>query len=185
MSKKQSDWEAQRTNRFCFVSSIPEQREDLKQKVKEYPFWAYIDHEADSKIDNEEDKGEHTHFMIKCKGTMSVRQIANQLAIPSHMVQPCRQERSYGRYFIHLDNTEKIQYKLSDITTNKPSRFVIWSTDNQDDDIRRLYGDLTKLRNGELTPKDFIDLHYVELSQLNLYQKIRIFDLLNPSPYLT
>ena len=126
MSKKNSEWENQRTNRFCFVSSLPEQRDKLKQLVREYPFWAFIDHIADSKQDDETDKGEHTHFMIKCKGTMSVKQIANQLDIPSHMVQPCRQERSYGRYFLHLDNPDKIQYELSSVTTNKISRFNIW-----------------------------------------------------------
>lgn len=178
MAKKNTDWENQRTNRFCFVSSIKEQRTELKEKVKEYPFWAYIDHIADSKIDNEEDKGEHSHYMIKCKGTMSVKQIANQLMIPSHMVQPCRQERSYGRYFLHLDNKDKIQYKISDVTSNKVSRFVIWSQDNQDDDIRRLYADLLKLRKGVIKAEDFIDLHYVEMSSLNLYQKIKIFELI-------
>ena len=127
MSKKRSDWDSQRTNRFCTVSFIPEQIADLQVKIKNYPFWAYINHLPDKVVKEDSDKKPHCHFMWKCKGTMSVLQVANQLDIPSHMIQPCRFERSYGRYFLHLDDKDKIQYSLSDVQTNKKSRFVIWS----------------------------------------------------------
>lgn len=174
------EWnENDKSNRFCFVSHIPEQREELKQSVRGFPFWAYIDHLAEKKPDSDEETHEHTHFMIRIKGTNSIKSIARTLGIPSNFVQICWVDRSYGRYFLHLDNPDKTQYKMSDIHTNKPSRFVIWQTDNQDDDVRRLYNDICKLKKGELSKKDFIDLHYVEIQSMGFYQKFNFLTSLD------
>lgn len=174
MSRQKWD-ENDKSNRFCFVSHMPEQRKELKEAVKGFPFWAWIDHQPEDTKEDEAEHKEHTHFMIKIKGTNSIKSIAKTLGLPSHMVQICWIERSYGRYFLHLDDPKKTQYKVSLVHTNKPSRFEVWMADNQDDDAKRLYNDICHLRSGSITKNDFINAHYIEIQGMSFFQKFNFF----------
>lgn len=158
-----------KSNRFVIVSHIPEQREQLKENIKNYPFWAYIDHYPDTECQTE-----HTHFMFRIKGTRSIDSIAKELRIPSNFIEVLRFDRSMCRYFVHKDSPEKCQYSLTDIKTNSIARFKSAMVDNYNDDCENLSYDLFKVRERGLTPDQFIQKHYIEIQNLNFYQKFNL-----------
>ena len=167
--KRKDKMASKKSNRFVVVSHIPEQREALKEAVKNYPFWAYIDHFPDSECQHE-----HTHFMFRIKGCRSCDSIAKELEIPSNFVEVLRFDRAYCRYFVHKDSPEKRQYKLEDIKTSSISRFKSALVDNYNDDCASLSYDLFKVKERGLTPDQFIEKHYIEIQNLNFYQKFNL-----------
>lgn len=75
-------------------------------------------HNADLNGDGSQKKA-HIHFILSFEGMKSfdqVLEITNLLHCP--IPQKCRNARSLVRYFIHLDNPEKHQYKMEDIKTH-------------------------------------------------------------------
>lgn len=175
MAKKLTEHEKEKGVWFSVVSHDEEQRNLLKERVKEYKFWAYIDHIPDKGLEDE-DKHFHTHYMINSVGSRSVKQIAENLDIPSNFVQLVRYKRAYGRYFIHLDNPEKVQYKIEDITSNKRSMFEIWKQDIIDSDVTSLFNEITDLKLGKITVSDFIKLHFYEFQSMPFYQRVRLVE---------
>lgn len=165
---------------FTAVSHDLECREKLKKNCEDYKFWAWVDHKPDKETE-EADKHFHTHLIVRSAGTRSIYDIAKQLEIPSNFVQYVRNRRSLLRYFRHLDNPEKIQYNAEDVQSNKPSELQIAWTDNSDDDVRRLFSDLSKLRLGYITPSQFVDLHFIELQKMPFYQKIKTYSIIQDS----
>lgn len=72
-------------------------------------------HDADLNGDGSEKK-KHIHFVLSFDGMKSFEQIleiTDRLYCP--IPQKCRNVRSLVRYFIHLDNPDKHQYKKDDI----------------------------------------------------------------------
>lgn len=72
-------------------------------------------HDADVNPDGTIKKA-HIHFIVVFDGMKSyeqIKEITDRLNSP--IPQVCRNPRSLVRYFIHLDNPEKHQYKQSDI----------------------------------------------------------------------
>lgn len=178
MSKKLTDHEKDKGCWFSVVSHDEEQRKLLKERVKEFKFWAWIDHKPD--IESvEEDSHFHSHFMIGTNATRSVKQISDSLEISSNFIQKVRYKRAYGRYFIHLDNPEKIQYTISDIHSNKRSMFEIWKQDIVDSDVTSLFKELSDLKLGFTSVDDFIKNHYYEFQSMPFYQRLRLVDLLS------
>lgn len=177
MAKKLSDHEKEKGCWFCAVSHDEECREKLKMNCVEFPFWGWIDHVPD-KESEASDKHFHTHLIIRTAGSRSIKQVANILDIPVNYIQVVRQKRNMMRYFIHLDNPEKVQYKKEDIHTNKISTFDCAFVDNSDDDIRRLYSDLRNLETGRISCDQFLDLHYLEFQKMPFYQKIKTFEVI-------
>ena len=69
-------------------------------------------HDADLNGDGSQKKA-HIHFILSFEGMKSfdqVKEITDILHCP--IPQKCRNARSLVRYFIHLDNPEKHQYKI-------------------------------------------------------------------------
>lgn len=72
-------------------------------------------HDADLNGDGSEKK-KHIHFIIAFEGMKSFDQICeitDRLHCP--IPQVCRNPRGLVRYFIHIDNPDKHQYKVEDI----------------------------------------------------------------------
>lgn len=108
-----------RSRTWCFVGypddSLPENyREILSDEM--HLCWAESPvHDADLNGDGSEKK-KHIHFLVVFEGNKSFDQICeitDRLYCP--IPQRCRNVRAYVRYFIHLDNPDKWQYKQSDI----------------------------------------------------------------------
>lgn len=177
MPRKYSDHEKEKGCWFIAVSHNTECREKMKTTCKEFPFWGWVDHQPDKETE-ESDKHFHTHFIIRTAGSRSVKQVADTFGCPANFIQVCRNKRSQMRYFRHLDNPEKVQYGEEDIHASSLSNFKIAWQDNSDDDVRRLYSDLSKLRSGRIRPADFVDLHYIEFQKMPFYQKLRAFGLI-------
>lgn len=179
MSKKSDERLKELGCWFTFVSHDAEQRDKLKEEVKEFPFWGYIDHKPD-KGNDEEEKHFHSHYIIYTRGGRTILQLSkNNLSIPSNFIQKVRGRRGLMRYFIHLDNPEKVQYSEADIVTNDILKFKEAWTDNQFSDIKALYKDIERFRLGELSFADFIDLHYMEFSKMPFYQKVKTYEYLS------
>lgn len=173
MAKKLTDHEKEKGCWFSIVSHDEEQRKLLKERVKEYKFWAWIDHKPD-KEEEESDKHFHSHFMIGTNATRSIKQISDSLEIPPNFIQKVRYKRAYGRYFIHLDQPEKIRYSISDIKSNKRSMFEIWSQDITDSDVNSLFKELNDLKMGYMSCDEFIKAHYYEFQSMPFYQRLKL-----------
>lgn len=182
MPAKMTDHEKEKGVWFTAVSHDAECREIIKKNCQEFKTWYWIDHQPDKETE-ESDKHFHTHVVVLTSGTRSIKQVAETLGIPSNFVQKVSRRRSMLRYLIHLDNPDKIQYKLEDVRTNKPSSLSIEYTDNQDDDVRRLFADLDRLQRGLITRSQFVDLHYIEIQKMPFYQKIRTYGQISELAY--
>lgn len=178
MAKKLNDHLKEHGCYFTSVTHKQDLRDKLKKTVMEFPFYGYIDHQPDQETE-EADKHFHTHFIFRTAGSRTINQVSRTLGIDGQFIQVVHNKRSLMRYFLHLDNPEKVQYKPEDVHTNSLSSFQIAWTDNQDDDVRRLYSDLSKLRSGKIRPADFVDLHYLEFQKMPFYQKLRAFGLIS------
>ena len=177
MAKKLSDHEKEKGCWFVAVSHDEECRRMMKENIKEFPFWGWIDHAPDKETE-ESDNHFHTHFIMRTAGSRSIKQVSATLGCPSNYCQVVRQKRSMMRYFIHLDNPDKIQYKKEDIHSSNIATFMMAFTDNSDNDIRRLYADIDRVRRGQISRDDFIDLHYLEFQRMPFYQKIKTYETL-------
>ena len=177
MPRKYSDHEKEKGVWFTAVSHDEECRARLKENCKEFPFWGWVDHVPDKETE-ESDKHFHTHLIIRTAGSRSIKQVADVLSCPANFIQTVHQKRSLMRYFIHLDNPEKHQYSESDIHSSKISEFKLAFEDNNDDDVRRTFHDLYRLRKSLITPSQFVDLHYMELQKMPFYQKIKTYELI-------
>lgn len=193
-TKNIKDHESEISSWFCGVTRDPNCMDNVKNLIREWPKWFYIIHKPDKPTvtrgdeDIDADSGLHIHFVLYTRTAKSVKQVADSLLLPSNYVQVCRAKRDYLRYMTHIDHKDKIQYSADDIVTNRPSTVHIALTDNNDDDPRRLYNDLKKLRSGRLSVSDFIDLHYVQICEMPCYQQLRIFSMLEENAgadYLT
>lgn len=168
---------------FVAVSHDEGSRNLLKTNCEDFPFWAWVDHIPDKETE-ESDKHFHTHLIFRTPGTRRIKDVAEQLQIPGNFVQKCRNKRSMMRYFRHLDNPEKVQYSESDVHSNQPSTLKIAWTDNSDDDVKRLFSDLRKLRVGSITLDQFVDLHYMEIQKMPFYQKIKTYEYIEKIAHL-
>lgn len=177
MPRKYSDHEKEKGCWFICVCSKVELRDKIKQNCKEFPFWGWVDHQPDVG-DEEEDKHFHTHYIIRTAGTRSIKQVADILGQSGNFIQVCRNKRSQMRYFRHLDDPNKVQYDESAIHSNRMSTFRVAWEDNQDDDVRRTFYDLNRLRMHTITPDQFLDLHFLELQKMPFYQKIKTYELI-------
>ena len=75
-------------------------------------------HDSDLNGDGSEKK-KHIHFIVSFEGMKSFDQICeitDKLHCP--IPQVCRNVKSLVRYFIHLDNPDKHQYRIEDIKTH-------------------------------------------------------------------
>lgn len=177
MPRKYSDHEKEKGCWFIAVSHDFECINKMKVTCQEYPFWGWVDHSPDKDTD-EHDKHFHTHFIIRTAGSRSIKQVSDTLGCPANFIQVCRNKRSQMRYFRHLDNPEKIQYDEDAIHTCRISTFRIAWEDNNDDDVKRTFYDLNRLKMHVITPDQFLDLHYMELQKMPFYQKIKTYELI-------
>lgn len=175
MAKTLDDHLKERGCWFVAVSHEESSRDFLKSNCEDFPFWGWIDHVPDKEVDDS-DCHFHTHLIFRTAGTRRIKDVADKLQIPPNFVQKCRNIRSMLRYFIHLDNPDKVQYSESDVHSNKISEFKVAWTDNSDNDVRRLFNDVKRLRSGEISLDNFVDLHYVEFQKMPFYQKIKTYE---------
>ena len=165
---------------FCSVTHDLSLAEEMKKSILDFPSWAWIYHEPDS-----DDGTPHVHFLVRANGTRNIKQIADKLGIESNFVQVCRKVVAFRRYMMHLDSADKIQYTVHDVHTNRHADFRQAEQGNQDKDVYSLYQDFIKLKKGEITSDEFIQLNFVEMSKMPFYQKIKTFEIISDNARYT
>lgn len=174
MAKKLDEHLKEKGTYFCSVTHDLALADEMIKVLPDFTSWAYIRHEPDT-----EEGTPHVHFLVRNNGTRSVWQIANKLGINGQYVQVCRKVVAFRRYMLHLDNDEKIKYELKDVYTNRVSDFESAIIGNYEKDINSLFADFIKLSKGTMTPQEFIQLNYVEMSKMCFSQKIKTFQIIN------
>lgn len=170
LSKAQKDRLKQRGFYFNGSTHKLEDIDNIKFFIKEFPFYAFIMH----KPDDDSDKL-HIHFLLNLRGTDTIKNIAEKLHCDYGDVQKCKNHNIYARYMLHLGFDDKQdKYTLKDVVTNDPDRFESFISDIRFP-VSTIYSDFCSLRNGSITRSDFIEKYKGELSNLNFYQKIRVF----------
>lgn len=160
--KRKSCW-------FNGTSAKLEDIENVKKYIIEYPFWAYIMHTPDDECSNL-----HIHFLIYSRGQVCIKSVAETLHCDYGDVQDTRENKTYARYMLHLGWPDKKQYNIREVCTSDSDRFSSFLSDISYSS-HDLYSDFCSLRSGRISRSDFVDKYKGELSNMNFYQKIRIF----------
>lgn len=159
---------------FALVSNIPDQRQNMKAIAVDCQKWSFIDHEPDT-----DDGKPHTHFLVRFNGSRTVQQVADRFEISPQYVQKVVKLTAFMRYMMHLDNPEKKQYNVADISTNFEKEFDLAFQGNVKSlDVNSLFSLFQKVRTGQLSPSDFIQYNYIEFSKMSFAQKIKTFETL-------
>lgn len=144
--------------------------ENIKTFIKEFPFYSYIIHMPD-----DDDDKLHLHFLLNIRGTNTIKNIAEILHCDYGVVQICKSHNSYAKYMLHLGFEDKQdKYSLKDIVTNDIDRFSSFISEVHFP-VSTIYSDFCSLKNGRISRAEFVEKYKGEFSQLNFYQKIRVF----------
>lgn len=174
MSTKLEQHLSQRGTYFCSVTHDLDLATKMVETLPDFLSWAYIIHEPDT-----DNSTKHYHFLVRCNGTRTVKQIGDKLGISGQYVQVCKKVVAFRRYMLHLDCEEKIKYSLEDLHCNCLPDFKSAIIGNDKKDINDIYSDWKRLRSGRLTAEEFLQQNYVEISKLPFYQKIKTFELID------
>ena len=122
------------TRNYCLIL-YPESADDVKVKddiIKNYDY-AYILHDLDTD-ENGELKKAHWHIVLRFKDTRSINVLSEELDIPSHRLEYCRNLKGAIRYLTHIDDPDKYQYKVESVKSN----FVLsnYFKSNVDEDVQ-------------------------------------------------
>lgn len=139
-------------------------------------FYAYIIHDKD------ENKTLHIHFVLNCVGSRSIRSICEVLECDYQDVQIARRPRSAIRYLIHIDNKEKYQYDRGEIITNNLDRLNFYFS-SLNRSISDIYQDLKRIKTGQLSADQFVELYSTEFANLPFYQKIKTLEVIDKMSY--
>ena len=144
--------------------------DNIKFFLSDFPFWNWIIHKPEP-----DDDHLHIHFLCCVRGTDIVKNVAERLHCDYGVVQKCRNQNTYARYMLHLGFDDKLdKYDLKDVHSSDIDRFSSFCTDIHFP-ISTIYKDFCALRSGSITQSDFVEKYKGEFSQLNFYQKIRVF----------
>lgn len=172
ISSRQLNRIKQKGSWFCGTTHNLSNIERIKANISEFPFYAYVIHDKD------EGKTIHIHFVINCVGSRSIRSICEVLECDYQDVQVARRPRSSIRYLIHIDNKEKHQYDRGEIISNNSDR-VDFYFNSLNRSISDIYQDLKRVKTGQLSADDFVDLYSTEFANLPFYQKIKTLEVID------
>lgn len=169
ISTKQGNRIKQKASWFCGTTKKLSDIENITKHISEFNYYAYIFHDSDEELAER-----HIHFIINIVGSRSIKSIAETLGCDYGDVEKLVHVKSYHRYLLHLDSEDKVKYKESDVITNMPDRFS-YNLSDRPAQCQNLWADYRKLKSGRISVDEFLDTYKGELSQLNFYQKIRLF----------
>ena len=158
---------------FCGTTKCPADIENIKNNISEFHYYAYISH----KPDNDDDRL-HIHYVFQCNGSRSLKNVSDTLDVDSQYMQVCKRPRGAIRYLIHLDNPEKEQYSLSDITTNDKYFTLSFLTDNNSFDCTSLFDDLALVKTGRLSSRQLVEKYQYAINKLPFYQRIKTLEVI-------
>lgn len=158
---------------FAGVTKCPADIENIKKNISEFYYYAYITH----KPDNDDDRL-HIHYVLCCNGSRSLGSVADTLDVDSQYLQICKQPRGANRYLIHLDNPEKEQYTIEDVTTNNKEMYLTYISDNNKVDCVDFMKDLRNLQQHKISTEDFVRKYSYHINKLPFYQRIKTMEVI-------
>lgn len=177
MKKKIVNLNDRDRNHFAITYLPKEQLELLIEKnlslIRRY---AFIYHDRDINLDGTP-KEPHIHLWISFINKKSLRQLIDMLHIklddgsePNTLDEICENNISAQRYLLHLDNPEKVQYDLSEVTSynvNLDNIFEVGSfgTSWEVDALSMLVSGVDKFEIAKKYGRDFI-YHYTQFKSL-------------------
>lgn len=172
ISTKQANRIRQKGSWFCGTTHAISNIERIKENIKEFPFYAYIIHDKD------EGKTLHIHFVLNCVGSRTIKSIGDTLECDYQDIQIAKRPRSCIRYLIHIDDKLKHQYRREEIQSNNIDR-INYYFDGLSRSITDIYRDLKKVKSGEISSDDFVDIYRSEFANLPFYQKIKTLEVID------
>lgn len=85
---------------------------DLSGSAKVYMINHDKDEEDGKKVET------HTHFVIDYQTPRKISTVANLLGTEPNFIQPCISKKASLRYLLHLDDSDKAQYKPEEVIHN-------------------------------------------------------------------
>lgn len=159
---------------FVGTTKCPADIENIKKNISEFFYYVYISHKPD-----DDDERLHIHYVLQCNGTRSLKNIADTLDVDSQYIQVCHRPRGAIRYLLHLDNPEKEQYCIDDLTTSDLQFTKSFLTDNQQVSSKSLYEDLLLVKTLRLSPLEFVDKYSYYIDKLPFYQRIKTLEVVS------
>lgn len=108
---------------------------DWRKKLDDFHVMAFISplHDKDKNEGDETPKKEHYHVMVMFEGVKSLEQW-HQIrdAIGGVGDESIGSSRGYARYLCHLDNPEKYQYNINDVTCFGSASYIEFISSNND-----------------------------------------------------
>lgn len=159
-----------RTRRFFFSLQNYDGKKivDILDPIK----WAYILHDKD-KTEDGTPKEPHTHIYMEFTSPRGVKAVARALGLDEdhyNLVEALKKSKSGAlRYLVHTDDPKKNQYAHEEVIAN----FDWWQ--ELGDNKKSEWLDLLKVKQGEMTAKEFYEQHSENINSTPLNAKISIF----------
>lgn len=117
------DESARAFNLKAYPDSIPDMIENILKQLPTLREYAYILHNNDID-DNGQIKKPHYHIYLKFTKKLRYTTIAKafNIAANSELISAVKDSKKLVRYFVHLDDLEKFQYPLEQLTTYNINR---------------------------------------------------------------
>lgn len=93
--------------------------EVIEELKKTFPQFAMILHDKDCD-ENGELKKPHIHWVGRFRAPRSLDAVADEIGVPSNMIERCRSFDAAIRYLIHADNPEKYHYPIDSVFSTFP-----------------------------------------------------------------
>lgn len=135
--------------------------------------YAYILHDKD-KLEDGTPKTPHTHIFMYFESGRGVKAVARALGLDEehyNLVEGLKKSKSGAlRYLVHTDDPKKHQYDHNEVIAN----FDWWQ--ELGDTQKSEWLDLLKVRQGDMSAKEFYENHSESINSSPLNAKISIFN---------
>lgn len=127
-------------------------------------YYAYILHDKDE-TDN------HYHFYVEYKNPRSFLTVANDLMVPVNQLQKVKSKSAILAYLTHSGQKDKYHYDKSLVVAN-------FDFTSEKVDFSQLSRDFYLLKNGKMTPQEFLSVYESQISTSTFYNQLRILQLI-------
>lgn len=168
VEKKKQEY---RTRRFFFSLQNYDGKKivDILGPLK----YAYILHNKD-KLEDGTPKTPHTHIYMEFESPRGVKAIGRALGLDEehlNLIEALKKSKSGAlRYLVHTDDPKKHQYEHNEVIAN----FDWWQ--ELGDTQKSEWLDLLKVKQGEMSAKEFYESHSESINSSPLNAKISIFN---------
>lgn len=108
--KKYRNWEI-----LLYEDSYVYDFKEVIRILKSNKKYAYIKHQPEK-----DETKEHYHFILKLDNGTKKSTLSNKLGVPENYINEIISLRMMNRYLTHIDDEDKIQYEIADVTISKP-----------------------------------------------------------------